>query len=70
MTRTTNTLTLKWWGYKHLDGGIHAKRFFDNLADLNEARNSPFVQDAIGPFHARNRNAAIAFLENHFGISE
>ncbi len=34
---------IMWWGYEHVNGSYHAKRYFDE-ADLKEARESDFVK--------------------------
>lgn len=40
---------IKWWGYKHVNGGYQAKRYFGHL-DIWEARRSPFCEKVVGPF--------------------
>lgn len=46
-------MEIKWWGYLHTDGSVHVKRYF-GPEDLVEARESPFVRSAYGPFDAEN----------------
>ena len=59
--------TLQWWGYLHIDGGLHAKRYFDER-DTNEARESPFVDIAVGPFDATDRDDALKQIAAEVGI--
>lgn len=47
-----------WWGYRHTDGGLQAKRFFDQR-DIDEARESPFCAVIVGPFQANSREDAL-----------
>jgi len=51
----------KWWGYKHTDGSVHAKRYFDE-GDLAEARSSDFVGKLCPPFEAESSGDAIEYL--------
>lgn len=37
-----------WWGYIHVDGSLHAKRYFDD-ACISEAAESPFVDTIFTP---------------------
>jgi hypothetical protein len=46
-----------WYGYWHVDGTLHVKRFFD-VGDVVEAENSPFVEEVIGPFLATDAESA------------
>ena len=48
---------LLWWGYKHTSGTYQAKRYFDRL-DIQEAMESPFCDQVVGPFEAENRDEA------------
>lgn len=57
-----DSLANEWWGYLHTNGTVQVKRFFD-YQDLVEARESPFVQIAVGPFKALNRDEAIVKAE-------
>ena len=43
--------TLRWWGYQHVDGSMHLKRYF-SPHDLNTAHESSFVQQVVEPFDA------------------
>ena len=52
-----------WWGYKHTSGTLQAKRYFDKK-DIEEAYESPFCEQIIGPFEAKNRDEAISYIEN------
>ncbi len=44
---------LQWWGYLHVEGTVHIKRYFGPL-DISEAHESPFVQAVYGPFDAES----------------
>ena len=50
--------TLLWWGYLHIDGEVKVKRFFDQR-DIEDAYDSPFVDEVIQPFHATGRADAV-----------
>ncbi len=50
----------RWYGYSHVDGEIHVKRYFDRR-DIEEARESIFVDAVTGPFDAEDRDSA--FIE-------
>ncbi len=52
---------LQWWGYRHTDGGLHAKRYF-SPQDLEEARESPFVAAVCPPFDAEGRDEALKII--------
>jgi len=54
---------LLWWGYVHTNGSIQVKRYFSEL-DIDEARESPFVKSAYGPWDCKNREEAIAKVRN------
>jgi hypothetical protein len=54
---------LLWWGYRHVNGAYHVKRFFDDK-DINEAITSDFCYAVAGPFEAQNRNEALAITED------
>jgi len=53
---------LKWWGYRHTNGSLQAKRFF-GFQDICEAEDSPFVDRTAGPFEAKDRQDAINKLK-------
>lgn len=52
-----------WWGYKHTSGSLQAKRYFSKL-DITEALESPFVEQVVGPFEAKDRVEALKILLN------
>lgn len=52
-----------WYGYIHVDGTLHVKRYF-GPEDITEATDSEFVAQITGPFHAPNAEIA-ATLANH-----
>ena len=49
---------LAWWGYKHVSGTFQAKLYFNPL-DINEANESPFCEQVVGPFMAKDRKEAL-----------
>ena len=51
-----------WWGYRHTSGTLQAKRYFDKR-DLEEARESGFVDIIVPPFEATNREEALKYIE-------
>ena len=53
---------LLWWGYRHTDGGLHVKRYFNDPLDLVEAQESPFVDSVCQPFPASSREEALQKL--------
>ncbi len=54
----------KWWGYVHVNGTYHVKRFFTKES-FNDVKTSPFVLHIVDPFEAYNRDSAIEkFKEN------
>ena len=57
---------IKWWGYRHINGTIHAKRFFSQ-EDLSEAVESPFVADIVAPFVAKSRDEALTTIAHKLG---
>jgi len=48
----------KWWGYRHINGSLQVKRYFDSR-DLDDARDSDFVISYTGPFDASDRDDAL-----------
>lgn len=52
----------KWWGYRHVNGSLHVKIYFDEL-DIWEAQESPFVARVAGPWICENREEALKILE-------
>jgi hypothetical protein len=51
----------KWWGYKHINGSIHAKPFWEQ-ADLDDAYESPFCIQVVEPFMANSRDEALKIV--------
>ena len=51
---------LKWYAYKHVNGELHLKRYWNDYGDIIEARESPFVAEVTEPFDADTRELAIA----------
>ena len=54
---------IQWWGYKHINGTYHLKRYLDDQEDLKEAINSPFVKMISDVFYAKNREEALTILK-------
>lgn len=55
-----------WWGYKHTNGSLQVKRYFDKR-DIDEAKESDFVDVAAGPFYAGDREEALTVLQTYLG---
>jgi len=53
--------TNDWWGYLHSKGSLQVKRYFGAL-DTDEARESPFTKEVVGPFKAASREEALQIL--------
>ena len=53
---------ITWWGYRHTNGNLQAKRYFDQ-EDIREAEESPFCAEVSGPFEATDREDALKQLE-------
>lgn len=53
----------QWWGYRHTNGGVQAKRYFDQR-DLDDARESPFCAKVTGVFLAESREEALQMVDN------
>lgn len=51
-----------WWGYKHISGTYQAKMYFEPL-DIQEAVDSPFCAEVVGPFEAEDRDDALRQVE-------
>jgi len=52
-----------WWGYKHTSGSYQAKRYFDKR-DTDEAHESPFCENVVGPFNAETREQALEIVKS------
>lgn len=57
---------LEWWGYRHTNGSLQVKRYFDRR-DTEEAKESPFCDIVVGPFLAKDREDAIKELKKKIG---
>lgn len=53
-----------WWGYLHESGTLQAKRYWEPL-DIQEARESPFCVQVVGPFEveSNDRDEALAIVK-------
>jgi len=58
---------LEWWGYRHINGSFHVKRYFFDPGDLDEAMESPFVKAVTTPFPATSRSEAIRIVTQRLG---
>lgn len=56
---------MKFWGYKHVNGSIHTKRYLSE-ADVDEAFESSFVEDVMEPFEAKTAAEAQAKVKAYF----
>ena len=52
----------KWWGYKHVDGSLHTKRWLSHL-DIPEAQSSEFVARVTQVFECHTREEAMIIVE-------
>ena len=50
-----------WWGYLHTSGSLQAKRYFGKQ-DIDEALESPFVENVVCPFLASDREEALKYI--------
>lgn len=57
-------LNYAWWGYRHTNGTVQAKRFRTQL-DIKEAHESWFCAKVVEPFNAKSREEALAYIEAH-----
>lgn len=53
---------LQWWGYRHISGSYQVKRYFDKR-DIEEAIESPFVEEIAGPYYATDSKNALEKLK-------
>lgn len=53
----------QWYGYKHISGTYQAKRYF-SLLDIQEAEESPFVKQVVGPFLSHTRDQALEYVKS------
>lgn len=49
---------LEWYAYKHVNGTLHLRRFFGDMGDVKEAKESDFVSKVTGPFEANKKSQA------------
>lgn len=60
---------LMWWGYRHIDGGIHVKRWFGDPADYTEdCEGNDFVQRVVPPFAADTRERALEIISQRLNF--
>lgn len=53
---------IKWWGYIHINGSLQLKRFFKRK-DIDDAHDSPFIQEVFGPWTMDIREVALEKLK-------
>ena len=49
----------EWYAYRHINNSIHVKRYFGDTGDIDEAIESDFVINVVGPFEAEGRTDAL-----------
>ena len=55
---------IKWWGYRHSNGGVQVKRWFGDPKDYtSDCIGNDFVQAVVPPFSAPSREAAIEIVD-------
>ena len=54
---------LNWYGYLHINGTLHIKRFLGDYGDIDECKQSDFVLCSVGPFEAESRKEAFVILQ-------
>lgn len=60
---------MMWYGYMHVSGSIHLKRYNDS-GDIDEARESDFVEQVYGPFAAKTQSEALTILKTRVVMTE
>lgn len=60
--KAINKTGCHWYAYKHINGTIHAKRFFA-VEDIDEAEESDFVDEVRGPIEGTKEDALNLFKE-------
>lgn len=60
---------IMWWGYLHVDGSIHAKRWFGDVKDYTEdCEGNEFVECVVRPFPCLSREDATAMIRQRLGV--
>lgn len=59
-------MKLEWYAYRHVNGTIHLKRYFDKF-DISETRASFFVAEVTGPFECSKKNDALDIATARLG---
>lgn len=57
----------KWWGYLHVEGTLHVKRFFGS-EDILEAHESSFASLVAGPWECSGSEEALEKLKESIYI--
>ena len=58
-----------WYAYEHIEGGIHAKRYF-SPEDIAEAESSSFVKEVRGPIEGTREDALNLFSSIRIPLNE
>jgi len=53
---------LEWYAYKHVNGKLFLRGFFDQ-GDIDEASSSPFVEKCTHMFEADTHEEAVKIME-------
>ncbi len=64
---------MKFWAYRHIDGGIHVKSYWEVGSDgidpaLEDVYSSPFVDEVMDVFEANSRKDAERIASDKFKI--
>lgn len=57
---------MKYWAYKHVNGTLHLKVFRGDTASIDDAFDSPFVDDVMDIFEAATREEAQQQVKKYF----
>lgn len=65
---------MRYWAYKHIDGGIHLKTYREDAphakASIEDACKSGFVSDVVEPFEAESRTEAETIVRARLASNE
>lgn len=53
----------RWYAYLHREGSLHVRPYLDSTGagDVEDARESPYVEAVVGPYDAHDRVRATAY---------
>ena len=58
-------MDIMWWGYKHINGSLHLKRWFgEHEYYTGDCKNNEFINIVISPFKAESIEDAMGILLN------